>query len=53
VEFTGLTVTPYVSENSRRARLAFSFRATGVHAQGKAPADPAQRPAAPGEGKAA
>jgi hypothetical protein len=31
VEFTGMNVTPYVSENGRRARLAFSFRATGVH----------------------
>jgi hypothetical protein len=58
VEFSGLTVTPYVSENGRRARLALSFRATGVHAQGKAPADPvgAHRPPAhqpPGDGKAA
>jgi hypothetical protein len=51
VEFTGLSVTAYVSDNSRRARLAFSFRATGVHAQGKAPAGsgPGQRP----DGKAA
>jgi hypothetical protein len=40
VEFSGLTVTPYVDESGRRARLAFSFRATGVHAQGKAPAAP-------------
>jgi hypothetical protein len=47
VEFSGMTVTPYVSENGRRARLAFSFRATGVHAQGKA----AGRGA--GDGKAA
>jgi hypothetical protein len=39
VEFTGLTVTPYVSDNGRRARLALSFRATGVHPQGKAPAE--------------
>jgi hypothetical protein len=53
IEFTGLTVTAYVSDNGRRARLAFSFRATGVHAQGKAPADPpVQRPAA-SDGKAA
>jgi hypothetical protein len=54
VEFSGLMVTPYVSENGRRARLAYSFRATGVHPQGKAPAEPGQRPPAPsGEGKAA
>jgi hypothetical protein len=37
VEFSGLTVTPYVEETGRRARLAFSYRATGVHAQGKTP----------------
>jgi hypothetical protein len=37
VEFSGLTVTAYVSESGGRARLAYSFRATGVHAQGKAP----------------
>ena len=52
VEFTGLTVTPYVSENGRRARLALSYRATGVHAQGKTHAD--QRAGHPaGDGKAA
>jgi hypothetical protein len=49
VEFSGLSVTPYVNENGRRARLAFSFRATGVHPQGKTPAEP--RPH--GDGKAA
>lgn len=38
VEFTGLTVTPYVNDGTgRRARLAFSLRATGMAAQGKAP----------------
>jgi hypothetical protein len=39
VEFTGLTITPYVEDGrgGGRARLAFSYRATGVHAQGKAP----------------
>jgi hypothetical protein len=37
VEFSGLLVTAYVAENGGRPRLAFSFRATGVHAQGKAP----------------
>jgi hypothetical protein len=54
VEFSGLVVTAYVSENSRRARLAYSFRATGVHAHGKAPAEPAgQHAPAPAGGKAA
>jgi hypothetical protein len=40
VEFTGLTITPYIEEprgGMGRARLAYSYRATGVHAQGKAP----------------
>ena len=60
VEFSGLTVTPYVDESGRRARLAFSFRATGVHPQGKAPAGPtgpsgphAGPGAKPADGKAA
>ncbi|GGJ89041.1 hypothetical protein GCM10010123_18260 [Pilimelia anulata] len=35
VEFTGLTVTPYVGGNGR---LAYSFRATGMHAPKSAPA---------------
>src|SRR3954451_23521247 len=40
VDFTGLTITPYVNEGRAggRARMAYSLRATGVHAQGKAPA---------------
>lgn len=37
VDFTGLTITPYVNEGRGRARMAFSYRATGVHPQGKAP----------------
>ncbi len=38
VDFTGLTVTPYVNDgNGRRARLALSLRASGMYAQGKAP----------------
>src|SRR3954451_8069475 len=41
VAFTGLTVTPYVSENGGRARLAYSIRAPGMYAQGKAPTDSA------------
>ena len=37
VEFDGVTATPYVSENGAgRARLAWSFRATGVRAPGAA-----------------
>src|SRR4051795_8951264 len=40
VDFTGLTITPYVNEGRAggRARLAYSIRATGMYAQGKAPA---------------
>jgi hypothetical protein len=40
VEFSGLTATPYVEEGkgTGRARMALSFRASGVHEQGKAPA---------------
>lgn len=30
VEFEGLTVTPYISEQNGKPRLAYSFRATGV-----------------------
>ena len=32
VEFDGLTVTPYLNENGGRARVAYSFRATGMRA---------------------
>lgn len=41
VDFSGLTATPYVEEGkgNGRARMALSFRATGVHAQGKAPGE--------------
>ena len=40
VDFTDLTITPYVSEGrgGGRPRLAYSLRASGVYAQGKAPA---------------
>ena len=41
VEFTGLTITPYINEGRGRPRLAYSIRATGMYAQGKAPADTA------------
>jgi hypothetical protein len=51
VEFTGLTITPYVNEGRGRARLAFSVRAAGLVAQGRAPG--AGRPSAGGDGKAA
>ena len=44
VEFDGLTVTPYVDD--KRGRVAYSFRATGMHAP--SPARPA-RPT-PGDG---
>jgi hypothetical protein len=60
VEFSGMTVTPYVEEGrgNGRARLALSFRATGVHPQGKAPAGSTAQTGrsggqAPGDGKAA
>jgi len=32
VEFDGLTVTPYLNENGGRARVAYSFRASGMRA---------------------
>ena len=49
VEFDGLSATPYVSENGAgRSRLAWSFRATGMHAPGKANGKAA--PAAPAGG---
>jgi hypothetical protein len=39
VEFEGLTATPYVATTaSGRSRLAWSFRATGMHAPGRVPA---------------
>lgn len=40
VAFTGLTVTPYVNDGTagRRARMAYSVRASGMHAVAKAPA---------------
>src|ERR687886_492746 len=37
VEFEGLTITPYVNEGRGRPRMAYSIRATGMYAQGKAP----------------
>ncbi|NMO93515.1 plasmid replication, integration and excision activator [Actinomycetospora sp. TBRC 11914] len=35
VEFEGLEVTPYLDSNSPRPRVAFSLRATGMHAPGQ------------------
>jgi hypothetical protein len=32
VEFDGMTVTPYLNENGGRPRVAYSLRATGMHA---------------------
>ena len=56
VEFTGLTVTPYVNQSTNR--LAFSIKATGVRAAGApgGPAGPARHggPGRPGtDGKEA
>jgi hypothetical protein len=51
VEFTGLTITPYVNEGRGRARLAFSVRAAGVVAHGQAGKVPASRQAPTGEGR--
>jgi hypothetical protein len=47
VEFTGLTVTPYVAEKT--GRLAYSFKASGV----KAPGRNAGRPSSEGKEAAA
>lgn len=35
VEFDNLTATPYVDTNRSRPRIAWSLRATGMHAPGK------------------
>ncbi len=35
IEFTGMTVTPYIDERGSRAKLAYSVKATGVQAQTK------------------
>ena len=50
VDFTGLTITPYVNEGRAggRARMAYSIRATGLYAQGKAPAGSASAVGGPG-----
>jgi hypothetical protein len=66
VDFEGLTITPYIEEprgGMGRARLAYSYRATAVYPQGKAPTgtsgptgpgSPSTGPAAgPGAGKPA
>ena len=43
VDFSGLTITPYIEEGrgGGRARMAYSIRAGGVHKQGHAPDQPA------------
>lgn len=43
VEFDGLTVTPYVNDNGGRARIAYSFRATGMRAPQISSGRPAPR----------
>jgi hypothetical protein len=43
VEFDGLTVTPYVNDNGGRARIAYSFRATGMRAPQIGSGKPAPR----------
>jgi hypothetical protein len=48
VEFTGLTVTPYVNQSTNR--LAYSVKASGVRAPGR---HGDSRPAAEGKGAAA
>lgn len=45
VEFTDLTVLPYVDDNGARPRIAWSFRAAGMTAPGKS-----NRPASSGAG---
>ncbi|WP_129668558.1 plasmid replication, integration and excision activator [Phytoactinopolyspora endophytica] len=45
VEFTDMTVTPYVDSNGPRARLAYSLRASGMRKPGGKPA-PAAKDAA-------
>jgi hypothetical protein len=44
VEFTGLTVTPYVNQSTNR--LAYSLKATGVKIAGRAPRSGGQDAAA-------
>src|SRR3954447_10002861 len=50
VDFTGLTITPYVNEGRAggRPRMAYSLRATGLYPQGKAPAGSATPSSGPG-----
>ncbi|MGK5551698.1 plasmid replication, integration and excision activator [Actinomadura kijaniata] len=45
-EFEGLTITPYLDENGKRSRVAYSFRARGVRAPGGGAGKPVSRPAA-------
>lgn len=40
VEFTGITATPWIDDSGMRPRIAWSIRATGVHAPGGGKADP-------------
>ncbi len=43
VEFDGMTVTPYLNENGGRARVAYSFRATGMRAPSMSAGKPSPR----------
>ncbi|HEY9412279.1 MAG TPA: hypothetical protein VIP77_22055 [Jiangellaceae bacterium] len=45
VEFTGLTVTPWLEERGNRSRIAYSFRASGMQKPGGKPT-PAAKDAA-------
>lgn len=47
VEFEGLTVTPYVDE--KRGRIAYSYRATGMHAPQPGPGRHGGQRPTPGE----
>ena len=54
VEFENLTATPYIDESRNRPRIAWSFRAAGMHAPGKgAPRAAAGQKPPVGDGKAA
>ncbi len=50
VEFDGLTALAYIDDNGNRPRIAWSYRAAGMHAPGKAGST---RAAGSGEGRAA
>ena len=53
VEFENLTATPYIDESRNRPRIAWSFRASGMHAPGAATPTRAGQKQPAGDGKAA